>query len=134
MKMTTTLLGKITLESLYTAQELAEKRQGIRRIMKESEIKIEPSQISQPIDIDVYLEGDQTKDMSNMSDYPYRSLENSIRYIKEVQTFGIKSVVLRLVGKPLEKSYMVYDVLKDHVDAIKTIRKYFPKDVLDITK
>lgn len=110
-----------------------DQRRTSRRLTQDFEVEVSADKLSQPIDVDVYLQGDTTRDMKNMDDYPYRSVENSIEFIKELRSHGIYSITLRLVGKPSDNRWDIYDVLKDHVDAFKTIRARYPKGTLHIT-
>lgn len=104
-----------------------------RRLTQEFEVNINADKLSQPIDVDVYLQGNTVREMKNMDDYPFRSVENSLEFIKELKTYGIHSITLRLVGKPSYNDWNVYDVLRDHVNAFKNIRACYPKGTLHIT-
>lgn len=122
------------LNSLYTANEigvLAKLTNTTRRLSNEDEITITTDHLCQSIDVDIYMEGNTTKEMKNMKDYPYRSIENAIQYISLVKESGIQSVLLHLIGNAYGED--PYKVLQDHVNAIKTIRNKFPKGELNIT-
>ncbi|MDA7027410.1 delta-aminolevulinic acid dehydratase [Bacillus sp. CLL-7-23] len=101
-----------------------------RRLTQEYEVSIHPAKLSQPIDVDIYLNGNTTRQMKNMDGYPFRSVENTIELIKELKSYGIHSITLRLIGKLSED---IYQVLNDHIQAFKTIRDNYPLGTLHIT-
>ncbi|PTJ16365.1 delta-aminolevulinic acid dehydratase [Staphylococcus succinus] len=97
-----------------------------RRFTEESEFNLTPDKFAQPIDLDISLEGDIEKAMFNMPDYPFRSLENSKNFIKEVKKSGINTIVLRITGEQENRSD-IYDKLEDQSAAFQSLRNSFDK-------
>lgn len=112
--------------------EAARENKTSRRISSTSEVSVSPSNFAQPIDLDIRIPGNQTKEMPHMPEYPFRSLENTISFIHELKEHGIESVVLRPVGK-INELAPASETLKIYLDAVREIRGKFPKEELKIT-
>lgn len=116
------------LSEIFTEQELEEiKSTSVsRRFSEESEFNLTSDKFSQPIDLDISLEGDTEKPMFNMPGYPFRSLENSKNFIREIKKSGINTIVLRITGEKENRSD-IYDKLEDQSTAFRKLRNSFDK-------
>ncbi|MCY8234048.1 delta-aminolevulinic acid dehydratase [Priestia endophytica] len=93
--------------------EMKVKNEGIkevpsRRILHEREFSMAAQDFTQIIDIDLTLEGNVTKELPNMPDYPVRSLDNAISYMHLLRQKGIFSVVIRMGGSVKNEQNSVY--------------------------
>ncbi|MFD2116630.1 delta-aminolevulinic acid dehydratase [Paenibacillus yanchengensis] len=122
------------IKDLYSEEEfLFMSGHGLasRRLSSKCEVEILPNTFSQPIDVDINLRGNVAKNMINMPEYPYRSVENTIEYIQELKSYGITSVILRPVGNRGDLSSE--QVLLNQKEILKMIRTQFPKGDIKIT-
>ncbi|MDA1764286.1 delta-aminolevulinic acid dehydratase [Bacillus cereus] len=128
------VITKKELGTFYSNEEINEFKEikdNTKRILHTYEHEIKPNHLCQAIDIDIYLEGNTSLPMKNMIDYPFRSTLNAIEYIHTIKEFGIKSILLHLVGNSYEDD--PYEVLEKQVEVLSKIREVFPKGEIEIT-
>lgn len=117
------------LNAIFTEKEVEEIKSSSvsRRFTEESEFNLTPNKFAQPIDLDISLEGDIEKPMFNMPGYPFRSLENTEKFISEIKEKGINTIVLRITGEKENRSD-IYEKLKDQSSAFEKLRKAFDRN------
>src|SRR5690349_21096584 len=86
------------LSDIYSDTELRslDEYDCSRTISHSPETSLQPTLFCQPIDIATELSGNTTQAIINMTDYPWRSVENAIAYIEDVLSAGISTVMLRI--------------------------------------
>jgi delta-aminolevulinic acid dehydratase/porphobilinogen synthase len=134
-------MGKINLQDLYNPELLQivlnDKSKIGRRLTALPEKQIFPTQLIQPIDINVRCEGNKTVNLRNMDGYPLRSVENALDTLPAILKTGINTVALRLIASSAEtgpaglgRGEDPYHLLAEQAVAIERIRKaYPPKDL-----
>lgn len=118
--------------SPYSVEEWAELQtySCSKTIQDSAEVELTSELFCQPIDIAIELNGDTTKAIENMDDYPLRSLQNCLKYLEQVANVGIRTIMLRMNSPKLLGDKEA--IIKKQVSILKEIRKHYKSTDLDI--